>query len=66
MNYWNELYEDFGKTFPEYPVFLAVLFVTYAWITIPITSWWDCDFRIFRTNVRIIARKIFFRIIRGK
>lgn len=65
MDYWLDLYEDFKETMPEIPEFWAVFFVTYVWITIQIRAWWDCDFRIFRFKVRIIFRKILFRIIRG-
>lgn len=65
MMYWKDLFDDFRKEFPDVPLWVALLLVTYASITIPIRSWLDCDFRIFRFKVRIAIRKIFLRIIGG-
>ncbi len=63
--YWKELFEDFRKEFPTVPFWFSIVYVTYASIAIPIGSWIDCDFRIFRFKVWIAIRKIFFRIIGG-
>jgi hypothetical protein len=65
MNFYKELYVDFGCAFPETPWLIKFLFVTYAWITIPMLVWWDCDLRIFRTQVKIAVRRIVFRILGG-
>ncbi len=65
MNNWRELYKDNRKQIPDAPAWFAVLFVTYVWATLPIVVWWDVDFRILRFKVRIVLRKVFFRLLRG-
>lgn len=61
-----EYYDDLRKEVPESPKLASALFALYAFFTIPIAVWWDCDFRIFRSKVKFALRKIFFRIIGGR
>lgn len=63
--YWKELFDDFKREFPTVPLWMAWVFVTYAWIVIPIKAWFDCDFRIFRFKIRLAVRALIIRIIRG-
>lgn len=63
--YWKELFDDFKKEFPTFPLWMAWVIVTYAWIVIPIHAWFDCDFRIFRFQMRLAVRALIIRIIRG-